>query len=139
MNVKAIRSDGVYEKIMNAPFEKKNDIYRYEMMMPFEKKWACYNVPMKASTPNGYDVLMASILVQKVHPRNKRPRLNLTYKTMPNHLPRNTDLRQAVILEKRAKIVVLLLQPLQRIHLSLFISKSAKVDRQFPSITRKAQ
>lgn len=68
MNVKAIRSDGVYEKIMNAPFEKKNDIYRYEMMMPFEKKWACYNVPMKASTPNGYDVLMASAMLGHIVP-----------------------------------------------------------------------
>ena len=60
MNVKAIRSDGVYAKIMSAPAENKNDIYRYELMMPFEKKWACYNVPMKAATPNGYDVSMAS-------------------------------------------------------------------------------
>ncbi|HFD1594395.1 TPA: hypothetical protein QFI12_000797 [Enterococcus faecium] len=60
MNVKAIRSDGVYAKIMSAPAENKNDIYRYELMMPFEKKWACYNVPMKAATPNGYDVIMAS-------------------------------------------------------------------------------
>ena len=29
MNVKAIRSDGVYAKIMSAPAENKNDIYRY--------------------------------------------------------------------------------------------------------------
>ena len=68
MNVKVIRSDGVYKKIMNAPFEKKNDIYRYEMMMPFEKKWACYDVPMKASTPNGYDVLMASAMLGHIVP-----------------------------------------------------------------------
>ena len=61
MNVKAIRSDGVYAKIMSAPAENKNDIYRYELMMPFEKKWACYNVPMKAATPNGYDVIMATV------------------------------------------------------------------------------
>ena len=45
---------------MKAPSEKKNDIYRYEMMMPFEKKWACYSVPMKATTPNGYDVTIAA-------------------------------------------------------------------------------
>ena len=41
MNVNAIRSDGIYEKIMLAPDDKKNDIYRYELMMPFEKKWDC--------------------------------------------------------------------------------------------------
>ena len=61
MKVKYIRSDSVYQKIANASIEKKNDIYRYELMMPFKKKWDCYSVPMKASTPNGYDVIMASI------------------------------------------------------------------------------
>lgn len=39
MNVNAIRSDGIYAKIMKASFDKKDDIYRYEMMMPFEKNW----------------------------------------------------------------------------------------------------
>ena len=68
MNVKAIRSYGIYKKIMNAPFEKKNHIYHYEMMMPFEKKWACYNVPMKASTLNGYDVLMVSAMLGHIVP-----------------------------------------------------------------------
>ena len=60
MKISAIRSDKVYSKIMSAPLDKKNDIYRYELMKPFEKKWACYSVPMKALTPNGYDVIMAS-------------------------------------------------------------------------------
>lgn len=60
MNVKAIRSDAVYQKIMNAPSEKRNDIYRYELMQPFEKKWDCYHVPLKAPQANGYDVIMAS-------------------------------------------------------------------------------
>ncbi len=45
---------------MKAPMDKKNDIYRYELMMPFEKKWACYSIPMKAATHNGYDVIVAS-------------------------------------------------------------------------------
>lgn len=68
MKVIPIRSDGIYKKIMEAPFEKKNDIYRYEMMMPFEKKWACYSVPMKAATPNGYDVIMASGMLGHIAP-----------------------------------------------------------------------
>lgn len=68
MKVIPIRSEGVYSKIMNAPFEKKNDIYRYELMMPFEKKWACYNVPMKAVEPNGYDVIMASQMLGHIAP-----------------------------------------------------------------------
>ena len=68
MNVKAIRSDGIYKKIMSAPNDKKNDIYRYELMMQFERKWACYNVPMKAGTPNGYDVIMASRMLGHIEP-----------------------------------------------------------------------
>lgn len=68
MKVKYIRSDGVYQKIANASIEKKNDIYRYELMMPFKKKWDCYSVPMKASTPNGYDVIMASSMLGFIAP-----------------------------------------------------------------------
>lgn len=68
MNVSAIRSDGIYEKIMLAPDDKKNDIYRYGLMMPFERKWVCYNVPMKAKTPGGYDVIIASRLLGHIEP-----------------------------------------------------------------------
>lgn len=68
MKVSVVRSDGVYSKIMSAPLDKKNDIYRHELMMPFERKWACYNVPMKAKTPNGYDVIMASRLLGHIEP-----------------------------------------------------------------------
>lgn len=68
MNVNAIRSDGIYAKIMKAPFDKKDDIYRYEMMMPFEKKLACYSIPLKATTPNGYDVIMASGMLGHIMP-----------------------------------------------------------------------
>lgn len=68
MKVKYIRSDSVYQKIANASIEKKNDIYRYELMMPFKKKWDCYSVPMKASTPNGYDVIMASSMLGHIAP-----------------------------------------------------------------------
>ena len=60
MRVSAVRSDGVYSKIMSAPLDKKNDIYRYELMMAFEKKWACYNIPIKAKTSGGYEIIMAS-------------------------------------------------------------------------------
>lgn len=68
MKVNAVRSDTVYAKIASAPMEKKNDIYRYEMMMPFEKKWGYYNVPMKATTKNGYDVIMASDMLGHLVP-----------------------------------------------------------------------
>ena len=68
MKVSAIRSDEVYSKIMSAPPDRKNDIYRYELMMPFERKWACYNVPIKAKTPGGYDVVRASGLLGHIAP-----------------------------------------------------------------------
>ncbi len=68
MNINAVRSDGVYARIMAAPADKKDDIYRYGLMSPFEKKWACYNVPIKAATKNGYDVVMASNMLGYLSP-----------------------------------------------------------------------
>lgn len=68
MKVSAIRSDNVYSKIMSAPSDRKNDIYRYELMMPFERKWACYNIPMKAKAPGGYDVIRAGELLGLIAP-----------------------------------------------------------------------
>lgn len=68
MKITAICSDSVYSKIVEAPLDKKNDIYRYELMMPFERKWACYGVPMKAATSNGYDVIMASDMLGHIAP-----------------------------------------------------------------------
>lgn len=68
MNIKAIRSDKVYAKMIASSVEKKNDIYRYELMQPFEGKWACYHVPIKASKENGYDVIMASNMLGYLAP-----------------------------------------------------------------------
>jgi len=68
MKVNAVRSDVVYARMVEASLKKKNDIYRYELMMPFEKKWACYYVPMKATTENGYDVIMASAMLGYLMP-----------------------------------------------------------------------
>lgn len=69
--VKAVRSDNIYRKILNAPMDKKDDIYRYEFMQQFEKKWEMYHCPLKAKQPGGYDVVMASgmlgyLLPQKI-------------------------------------------------------------------------
>ena len=69
--VKAVRSDDIYRKILNASMDKKDDIYRYEFMQQFEKKWEMYHCPLKAKQPGGYDVVMASgmlgyLLPQKI-------------------------------------------------------------------------
>lgn len=69
--VKAVRSDDIYRKILNAPMDKKDDIYRYEFMQKFEKKWEMYHCPLKAKQPGGYDVVMASgmpVLLQLKNP-----------------------------------------------------------------------
>lgn len=67
--VKAVRSDFIYKKIMEAPANKKDDIYRYDLMQPFEKKWATYHCPLKAKQPNGYDVVMASSMMGYLSPQ----------------------------------------------------------------------
>ena len=79
MKISAVRSDTVYSKIMLASFEKKNDIYRYEMMKPFKKKWDCYSIPLKASSLNGYDIIMANEMMGLLAPTkvDETQRLNI--------------------------------------------------------------
>lgn len=63
MNIKLLRSDRLYKKMMHLPKEKRDDIYRYEMMKPFEFKWSCIHVPLKSLQKGGYDVIMASSML----------------------------------------------------------------------------
>lgn len=60
MNIKAIRSDDIYRKIMSASNEEKDNIYRYELMKPFEFKWQCIGIPLKDEALGGYDVVSAA-------------------------------------------------------------------------------
>lgn len=69
MKVNRVYSAEIYEKIINAEEDKKVDIFRYELMQPFEKKWACYQIPIKAKIPGGYDVVMASEMLGILPPR----------------------------------------------------------------------
>lgn len=68
MKIERVYSGDIYEKIMNSPIERKNDIFRYELMQPFEGKWACYQVPIKAKIEGGYDVVMASEMLGYISP-----------------------------------------------------------------------
>ncbi len=68
MNIRGIRSDHIYQKMIAAPIEKRNDIYRYELMKPFEKKLEIYRIPLKAKQENGYDVIMASTMLGYLAP-----------------------------------------------------------------------
>lgn len=68
MQIQYLRSDKVYTKMLPETPQKKIEIYRYEMMLPFKRKWDCYNIPMKAATPGGYDVIMASEMLGHLPP-----------------------------------------------------------------------
>lgn len=57
MYVKAIRSDVIYRKMMNAAQIEKENIYRNELMKYFEFKWMCIGIPLKAETEGGMDVV----------------------------------------------------------------------------------
>ena len=104
MNVNFIRSDGIYAKIMKAPLDKKDDIYRYELMMPFEKKWACYSVPMKAATPNGYDVIMASGMLGHIAPT----KVDTILKNYPLYCPK---CKQQTLIEVQNLQVTVIKEP----------------------------
>ncbi|HKM22414.1 MAG TPA: DUF2268 domain-containing protein [Lachnospiraceae bacterium] len=62
MEIKTIRSDEIYRKMVNATDEEREEIYRYELMKPFEFKWQCVGMPLKAEAPGGYDVVSASTM-----------------------------------------------------------------------------
>lgn len=86
ITVKAVRSDILYQKIMEAPIEKRDDIYRYEFMKPFEKKWEVYHCPLKAKQPNGYDVVMASNMLGYISPQ----KIDITLANQINLLQNDT-------------------------------------------------
>lgn len=68
MNIKTLYSPDIYRHIMEAAPDRKNDIYRYELMLPFQGKWDCYHIPLKAETPGGYDIIMASSMLGLLPP-----------------------------------------------------------------------
>ncbi len=43
MNIKSLRSDKIYRKVLRAPQEEKVEIFRQEMLAPFMKKNGKYN------------------------------------------------------------------------------------------------
>ena len=66
---------GAANPMVPEELDKKGD---RESLDTFEKKWACYNVPMKAVQPNGYDVIMASGMLGFLLPiLEQLPKINL--------------------------------------------------------------
>ena len=70
--IEVVKSDEIYQKIANAPLEKKDDIYRYDFMKKFEKKWDMYHCPLKAKQSGGYDLVMASGMLGYLLPQKIR-------------------------------------------------------------------
>lgn len=62
MNLKTIRSDAIYRKMMHATPAQRADIYRTELMQPFAFKWQCVGIPLKADKENGCDVVSVSTM-----------------------------------------------------------------------------
>ena len=42
ITINTFRSDVIYQKILEAPIEKKEDIFRCELMKPFQEKGDIY-------------------------------------------------------------------------------------------------
>ncbi|MEC1737470.1 DUF2268 domain-containing protein [Bacillus mojavensis] len=59
MNIVIEQTFQQYEKLFSMEEHEREDEFRYTMMGPFEKMWRAIQVPLKAKTPNGYDVMMA--------------------------------------------------------------------------------
>lgn len=70
MKINVVRSDEVYRKMAAAPAEKRADIFRWELMGPFKKRWDLCSVPLKASKPGGYDVVMACSMLGLLPPES---------------------------------------------------------------------
>lgn len=68
MDVQSVRSDATYRAMLATSPDKRDNLYRYELMAPFKEKWDCYQAPLKATHPGGYDVVMASEMLGILSP-----------------------------------------------------------------------
>ena len=62
MQITAIRSDRIYQSMMNAAPDAKDTLFRDSLMGPFTHKWACIGAPLRAETPGGFDVVSAAAM-----------------------------------------------------------------------------
>ncbi|GAB2548095.1 DUF2268 domain-containing putative Zn-dependent protease [Gracilibacillus alcaliphilus] len=57
MNIKMLRSDKIYQKVIAAPPSEKKELYRQEMLGPYKGKWEIQQIPFRADDEHGFDVL----------------------------------------------------------------------------------
>ena len=61
MNYKIINTISQYEELLKIHSKtEKEHYFRYTMMQPLKPMWDLLNVPLKAKTEGGYDVIMAT-------------------------------------------------------------------------------
>ncbi|EXG83227.1 DUF2268 domain-containing protein [Saccharibacillus sacchari] len=63
MKITTLRSDKVYRRIMQLPQEEKREAYREQMLAPFQGKWEIQQIPFRADSPGGFDVLTLNDLM----------------------------------------------------------------------------
>ncbi|MCM3494147.1 DUF2268 domain-containing protein [Paenibacillus lactis] len=69
MNITALRSDQIYQKVAQAPPEEKLELFRNEMMAPFIKQWQIQQIPFRAEEANGFDVITFNSMMHRAPDR----------------------------------------------------------------------
>ena len=57
MQINLIRSDKVYQELLNLPLEKREGRFRADILMPFATKYQTQHIPLKAKNPGGFDAM----------------------------------------------------------------------------------
>ncbi|WP_340025924.1 DUF2268 domain-containing protein [Paenibacillus sp. FSL K6-1096] len=65
MKITALRSDHIYQKVIEAPPEDKLELFRNEMLAPFMKQWQIQQIPFRAEEANGFDVITFNSMMNR--------------------------------------------------------------------------
>ncbi|WP_238653150.1 DUF2268 domain-containing protein [Paenibacillus piscarius] len=65
MNITALRSDHIYQQVIQAPPEDKLELFRNEMLAPFMKQWQIQQIPFRAEEANGFDVITFNSMMNR--------------------------------------------------------------------------
>ena len=57
MKINIIRSDKVYQELLELPLEKREGCFRAKLLAPFAPKYQTQHIPLKAKYPGGFDAL----------------------------------------------------------------------------------
>lgn len=57
MKINMIRSDKVYQEMLELPLEKREGCFRAKILAPFATKYQTQHIPLKAKYPGGFDAL----------------------------------------------------------------------------------